>query len=135
LRRTDEVCCQHGISPATFSQWKGKYGGLEVFEAKSLKALEDENAWLKKLLAEIMLDKAVLRTSREKVVTPAASRAAVAHVRAAFRFSKRRACRIVGWAQDGALPIETLRLRAAPGPAAQVGCRAAPVRFGYRRLA
>jgi putative transposase len=58
---TAEVCRCHGISPATFYKWKAKYGGLEVSEAKRLRSLEDENAKLKKLLAEAMLDIAVLK--------------------------------------------------------------------------
>ena len=52
---------KHGISEATFYNWKARYGGLEVSEAKRLKALEEENAKLKKLLAEQMLDAAALR--------------------------------------------------------------------------
>jgi len=58
---TAEVCRKHGISTATFYAWKAKYGGLDVSQARKLKALEDENARLKKLLAEAMLDVAVLR--------------------------------------------------------------------------
>ena len=58
---TAEVCRRHGISGATFYKWKSKYGGLEVSEAKRLRSLEDENAKLKKLLAEQMLDAAALR--------------------------------------------------------------------------
>jgi putative transposase len=50
-----------GSAAATFYKWKGKYGGLEVSDAKRLKALEDENAKLKKLLAEAMLDNAMLK--------------------------------------------------------------------------
>jgi putative transposase len=56
-----ELCRRHGISEATFYNWKAKYGGMEVSEAKRLKALEEENAKLKKLLAEQMLDVAALR--------------------------------------------------------------------------
>ena len=56
-----EVCRRHGISPATFYKWKSKFGGMEVSEAKRLRSLEDENAKLKKLLAEAMLDIAVLK--------------------------------------------------------------------------
>ena len=52
---------RHGISSATFYKWKAKYGGLEVSEARRLKALEDENRRLKKLLAESMLDNAALK--------------------------------------------------------------------------
>jgi putative transposase len=58
---TAEVCRKHGISTATFYAWKAKFGGLEVSQAKRLKSLEDENARLKKLLAEAMLDNAVLK--------------------------------------------------------------------------
>lgn len=58
---TADVCRKHGISEATFYKWKAKLGGLEVSDAKRLKALEDENAKLKKLLAEAMLDIAVLK--------------------------------------------------------------------------
>ncbi len=58
--KTADVCRKHRISEATFYKWKAKYGGLEVSDAKRLKALESENAKLKKLLAEAMLDKAVL---------------------------------------------------------------------------
>ena len=56
-----DLCRKHGISNATFYKWKAKYGGLDVSEARRLRALEDENAKLKKLLAEAMLDGAALR--------------------------------------------------------------------------
>jgi putative transposase len=59
--RTEEVCRKHGISSATFYKWKAKYGGLEVSDARRLKALDDENRRLKKLLAEAMLDNAMLK--------------------------------------------------------------------------
>lgn len=58
---TAEVCRRHGISPATFYNWKSKFGGMDVSEAKRLRSLEDENARLKKLLAEAMLDNAMLK--------------------------------------------------------------------------
>ena len=58
---TAEVCRKHGISDATFYKWKARYGGLELSEAKRLRALEDENAKLKRLLAEAMLDNAALK--------------------------------------------------------------------------
>jgi putative transposase len=56
-----DVCRKHGISDATFYNWKAKYGGMDVSDAKRLKALEEENTKLKKLLAEQMLDAAALR--------------------------------------------------------------------------
>ena len=63
---TADVCRKHGISSATLYKWKGKYGGLEVSDARRLKALEDENARLKKLLAEAMLDNAMLKDLNSK---------------------------------------------------------------------
>jgi putative transposase len=58
---TAEVCRKHGISTASFYKYKSKFGGLDVSDARKLKALEDENAKLKKLLAEQMLDNAMLK--------------------------------------------------------------------------
>ena len=63
---TADVCRRHGISSATFYKWKAKFGGMDVSEAKRLKALEDENAKLKKLLAETMLDNAILKDVASK---------------------------------------------------------------------
>ena len=59
--KTADLCRKHGISAATFYNWKAKYGGLEVSEAKRLRGLETENAKLKKLLAETILDNAALK--------------------------------------------------------------------------
>ncbi len=56
-----ELCRKHGVSDATFYKWRSKYGGMEVSEARRLKALEEENMRLKKLLAEQMLDVATLK--------------------------------------------------------------------------
>ena len=66
-RPTADVCRKHGVSGATFYKWKSKFGGMNVSDAKRLKSLEDENAKLKKLLAETMLDNAILKdiTSRK----------------------------------------------------------------------
>jgi putative transposase len=56
-----DLCRKHGISDATFYEWRTKYGGMEVSDARKLKGLEEENRKLKKLLAESMLDVATLR--------------------------------------------------------------------------
>jgi putative transposase len=56
-----ELCRKYGISDATFYTWRKKFGGMEVSDAKRLKTLEDENARLKKLLAESMMDVSTLR--------------------------------------------------------------------------
>jgi putative transposase len=58
---TAEVCRKHGISGTTFFKWKAKFGGLDVSDARKLKVLESENGRLKKLLADAMLDNAVLK--------------------------------------------------------------------------
>ena len=59
--KTAELARRHGVSEATIYNWKAKYGGLEVSEAKRLRSLEDENAKLKRLLADTMLDNAALK--------------------------------------------------------------------------
>ena len=59
--KTADICRKHGISDATFYKWKAKYGGLEVSEAKRLRALEDENGRLKRMLADAMLDNVALK--------------------------------------------------------------------------
>lgn len=56
-----ELCRKHGVSDATFYKWRAKFGGMEVSDAKKLKALETENAKLKKLLAEQMMDVSTLK--------------------------------------------------------------------------
>jgi putative transposase len=59
--KVEDLCRRHGISGTTLYKWKAKVGGMDVSEAKKLKALEDENRRLKKLLAEQMLDNAALK--------------------------------------------------------------------------
>ena len=56
-----DLCRKHGVSSATFYKWKAKFGGLDVSEAKRLKSLEDENAKLKRMLADAMLDNVALK--------------------------------------------------------------------------
>lgn len=59
--KTADLCRKHGMSEATLYNWKAKFGGMDVSEAKRLRALEEENRKLKKLLAEAMLDQAALK--------------------------------------------------------------------------
>lgn len=59
--KTGDLCRKHGISESTFCNWKSRYGGLEVSEARRLRTLEGKNARLKKLLEEAMLDTAALK--------------------------------------------------------------------------
>ena len=59
--QVSELCRRHGVSSPTFYKWKAKYGGMDVSEARRLKALEDENGRLKRMLADAMLDNAALK--------------------------------------------------------------------------
>jgi putative transposase len=59
--RTEDLCRRHGISTTTFCKWKARYGGMEASDARRLKVVEDENRRLKKLLAESVLEAAVLK--------------------------------------------------------------------------
>ncbi len=59
--KTDELCRRHGISSATFYNWRKKYGGLEVSDAKRLRELESENARLKRIVADQMLDMSAMK--------------------------------------------------------------------------
>jgi putative transposase len=68
--KTADLARKHGVSEATLYNWKAKYGGLEVPEAKRLKALEDENGKLKKLLADSMLESAALKELLGKKLVP-----------------------------------------------------------------
>jgi transposase InsO family protein len=129
-----DLCRKHGMSEATLYNWKAKYAGMEVSDAKRLRALEDENAKLKKLLAESMLDASgPARAARKKVVGPAAQRAAIAHLQASFGLSERRACSLIG-ADRGTIRYRTCR----PDDAALLGrlreLAQTRRRFGYRRL-
>ncbi len=66
--KTADLARRHGVSEATIYNWKSKYGGLEVSDARRLKSLEDENSQLKKMLAEQMLDNAALKDLLSKNV-------------------------------------------------------------------
>jgi len=94
--KTSDLAREHGNSKATFYNWKAQYGGMDASEAKRLKQLEEENATLKRLLAETMLDASALRELlAKKMVGPAAKREGVAHLQAVMGLSERRACSIV----------------------------------------
>ncbi|MBM0171440.1 IS3 family transposase [Altererythrobacter sp. C41] len=129
-----DLARRHGVSEATIYNWKSKYGGLEVSEARRLKALEDENAKLKRLLADAMLDQAALKDLLfKKVVTPAARREAVAHLQACHGMSERRACRVID------ADRKSVRYRSTRGDDAELREKLRELanrrrRFGYRRL-
>ena len=64
--KVGEICRSHNISEQTFHRWKRKYGGMELSDAKKFKELEKENAELKKMVAELMLDNRILKEVNEK---------------------------------------------------------------------
>ncbi|WP_156340071.1 IS3 family transposase [Sphingomonas sp. Leaf17] len=129
-----DLCRRHGMSSATYYAWKAKFGGLEVSDAKRLRALEEENARLKRLLADTMLDNAGLKDLlSKKLVTPAAKREAVAHLQTALGMSERRACAVVG------ADRKSMRYRSSRADDGDLRSRLRELaqqrrRFGYRRL-
>ncbi|MBL5885571.1 IS3 family transposase [Lelliottia amnigena] len=130
-----ELCRKHAISDATFYTWRKKYGGMEVPEVKRLKSLEEENARLKKLLAEAMLDKEALQVALgRKLLTTDQKREVVVLMCDATGLSQRRACRLTG------LSLSTCRYDAQrPAADAHLSGRITELalerrRFGYRRI-
>ncbi|MBK8158767.1 MAG: IS3 family transposase [Rhodospirillaceae bacterium] len=132
--KTADLARKHGVSEATLYNWKAKFGGLDVSEAKRLRALEDENGKLKRLLADSMLDASALRELLgKKMVRPAAKREAVAFLKGRFQISERRACSVI------AADRKMIRYcsRRPPEPALRARLRDLANerrRFGYRRL-
>ncbi|WP_239806400.1 IS3 family transposase [Croceicoccus hydrothermalis] len=132
--KTADLARRHGVSEATIYNWKSKYGGLEVSDARRLKGLESENAKLKRLLADAMLDQAALKDLLgKKVLTPAAKREAVAHLQACHGMSERRACRVID------ADRKSVRYRSTRDDDADLREKLRELanqrrRFGYRRL-
>lgn len=141
--KTAEVCRRHGISGATFYAWKAKFGGMEPSEAKRLKALEDENAKLKRPLAERMLDIEPLSAIGPRTMARAlkyllskngdARRQAVAHLERGYEMRERRACSLIG-ADRSSVRYRPRRPDDAALRAALHGAAETHRRFGYRRL-
>ncbi|MBS0431153.1 MAG: IS3 family transposase [Proteobacteria bacterium] len=124
---------QHGFSPATFYQWRAKYGGMEAADAQRLKALEAENGRLKKLLAEAHLDIEALKIGfGGKTLAPQARRAAA--LRMLDLISERRACRLAGLSRDAFRHPPTISPADQALSGRLVELAQARRRFGYRRL-
>ncbi|WP_154674525.1 IS3 family transposase [Mesorhizobium erdmanii] len=132
--KTADVCRKHGISEATFYKYKAKFGGMDVSDARKLKALEEENAKLKKLLAEQMLDNAILKdVAGKKMVTPDAKRSAVVHACDQHGVSQRRACKAL-FVDRSSVRYKSIRPDDAVFRAAMKTVAAQRRRFGYRRI-
>jgi putative transposase len=129
-----DICRKHGISDATLYNWRNRYGGMEVSDARRLKALDDENRKLKKLLAESMLDVATLREgARKKLLKPGSRRAFVNWAIGEKSYSQRRACGLIG------LDPKTYRYASRRSDEVEIRVRLKALadqrrRFGYRRL-
>ena len=128
--KTADVCRKHGISGATFYRWKAKYGGLDVSDARRPKVLEDENRRLKKLLAEAMLDNAILK---EISARNGEARCQADGRGPRLRDPRREPAAGVpghwGGPDGGALPVATAGRWAAARAATIAGLRAPPVRL------
>ena len=90
-----ELCRKHGVSSPTFYKWKAKYGGLDVSEARRLKALEGERQAEADAGGRHARQRRVERPARKKMVTPAAHREAAAYLQQTYEMSQRRACRVI----------------------------------------
>ena len=89
---------KNGVSEQSIYRWQSKYGGLGVSEARRLKQLEEENRRLKRMVADLSLDKQMLEDvikQSKKLVTPAAKRRAAGHLLKTHRVSERRVCRLL----------------------------------------
>ena len=127
--KAEELCRRHGISGTTFYKWKAKFGGLEVSEARRLRALEDENRRLKKLLARADARQCGAQgPGRKKLLTPRTRHAAVHNVveRHGLRSDALRGCSgSIGRPRVTARSARTKRRRTAAG----AGVRTTPVRL------
>lgn len=93
--KTADLARRHGVSEATIYNWKSKYGGLEVSDARRLKALEDENAKLKRLLADAMLDQAALKDVLAKTFWRPPPSGKLRSSQLCHGMSERRACHVI----------------------------------------
>ena len=129
-----ELCRKHGISDATFYKWRSKYSGMEVSDARRLKTLESENAKLKKMLAEQMMDVATPKEMLgKKLLGPGSKWNAVNWAMKTKGYNQRRACALAGidtrvYRRGSKRPADTeLRTR-------MKELASERRRFGYRRL-
>ncbi len=118
-----------GISEATFYNWKKKFGGMGVTELRRLRQLEEENQCLKRLVADLSLDKEMLQEVIKKVLRPAQKRQAVHFLREAYRISVRRGCGLLmqsrtvyHWQSRRDDRAITLRIREIAEPRIRYGC-------------
>jgi putative transposase len=98
--KVKDLCREHGISDATFYNWKAKYGRLEASDLKRLKETETELAKLKRMYADLALENRALKDLRKKALTPSDKRAAVKTMQETHGISVVRSCTAVGLARS-----------------------------------
>ncbi|WP_425128640.1 IS3 family transposase [Burkholderia gladioli] len=129
-----DLICQVGISEQTFYRWKKQYAGMQSDQVCELKQLQDENARLKKLVAELSLDKAILQdVASKKLARPALRRDVVAYVVSHYGLTMRRACRLLKQPRS----VQYYRSVKDPRPELRSRMREIAytrVRYGYRRV-
>jgi putative transposase len=129
-----EVTRRHGISKETLRRWRVKYRGLELAEAKRLKALEDENRRLKKLVADLSRQRPAQRRGGTNVVTAEQRRCVVTWLRERRHVAITRACRLVGISRASCCYVSRRREPDAPVRAALRSAAMAHPRWGAPRL-
>ncbi|WP_125056461.1 IS3 family transposase [Ralstonia solanacearum] len=130
-----ELCRKHGISEATYYNWKAKFGGMTVSEAQRLKELEQENSKLKRLLAESMLDNAALKDLlSRKLASPQAKREAVRTLMTERAMGVTRACGLVGISRSLFHYESRRRIDDEVLTGRMMAIAAQKRRYGYRRI-
>ncbi|MCL5263293.1 MAG: IS3 family transposase [Acidobacteria bacterium] len=132
-RKAEDVAREVGVSAHTMYAWKSKYGGMDVSEAQEAKRLRDENTRLRKLVADLSLDKEALQSViGKKRMELAAMKASVEHIRKKFAFTERRACRLL------LVPVSSYRYKPSQNDDGLrerlVALAREKPRYGYRRL-
>ncbi len=124
------ACREAGISDQSYFRWRKEYGGLDLDQAKKMKALERENAHLKRLVADLSLEKQVLKD----IVSPERRRQAVVGAREKYQLSERHACRLVGQPRGTQRYSVIVRADEDALTHAIIGLASAYGRYGYRRI-
>ena len=127
----DEVCRKMGMSEPTFYRWKKQFVGMGVPEIRRLKQLEDENSKLKRLVADLTLDRSMLQdVLQTKVVRPAVRREVAGHLQVAYEISERRACQATGFGRSSQRYRKRSRSAGGAAHAAEgAGSRTGPLRL------
>src|SRR5579862_4619746 len=128
-----EVAKKHGVSDVTIYAWRKRFGEIEAVDVKRLRALEAENARLKKVLAERVMDIEIEGSRRKKMVSALVRRQQIAYVCQRGR-SVRRACALLSVARSTVGYQSRLTLRDAPAVAVMQELAAQYPRYGYRRI-